>query len=168
MTEVGRAMVLDGQLRPTKEHLLNSQARGQLEQPLVMGNPDKKPASSDELVWLVTLAIWLASIINSKFGAWIQRHYERRTFLGIFLKQVLCPPSRYYLFVDKSPTVFSLPPRVSFRSIASIQLQVYFWSCILVFTLLGYPIAFSMFFPFVVLTTYWLVKSLLVYACCAN
>ncbi|CAH0555499.1 unnamed protein product [Brassicogethes aeneus] len=94
------------------------------------GDPDLLPIRSDENTFLVRTLYQLALKINQQYGSLLYRMYHTHTFSGRLTRQILCPPQTVYKF-DKSlpgsPRVSTnLPPRVSFRSLASYKFLIYF------------------------------------------
>ncbi|KAJ8917730.1 hypothetical protein NQ315_005179 [Exocentrus adspersus] len=122
------------------------------------GDPDLHPIRSTENTFLVRTLYQLALKINERFGPDFYRLYHSPTFTGRLARQILCPPITTYRY-DKSlpgsPRVSSnLPPRISFRFMASYRFLTYLCLGALIFWSLGYSIEFYLFFVFTIFILY--------------
>ncbi|KAL3268108.1 hypothetical protein HHI36_007235 [Cryptolaemus montrouzieri] len=94
------------------------------------GDPDLQPIMTTENTFLVRVLYQLAVIINEYFGPTFNSLYGNPSFQGRLTRQLLCEPITVFNY-DKSkegsPRISKrLPPRVSFRQLASYKFLVYF------------------------------------------
>ncbi|XP_023023938.2 sphingomyelin phosphodiesterase 4 isoform X1 [Leptinotarsa decemlineata] len=108
------------------------------------GNPDLHPIRSTENAFLVRTLYQIASKVNEIYGPQFYQLYHSPTFLGRLSKEILCSPITVYHYdksISGSPRVSSnLPPRVSFRFMASYTFLGYFFFGAFISYLFGYRI----------------------------
>merc|ERR1712135_222265 len=101
------------------------------------GNPDTKPICSYEVTFLVRMLHQISSNINEKFGADLEKSYNRSDFTGKVFRQVLAPPIAYQEVIKKygTPQVVRkrLPPRVCLRLLANQQVLGYILGLFMLF-----------------------------------
>jgi len=106
------------------------------------GNPDTKPICSYEVTFLVRMLHQISSNINEKFGAELEKSYNRSDFTGKVFRQVLTPPVTYQEVVKKYGTpevvVKHLPARVSLRFLAHQQVLGYIFGLFMLFYTFGW------------------------------
>lgn len=125
------------------------------------GDPDLMPIMSTENTFLVRVLYQLALKINEQFGLHFSRLYSLPTFKGRLTRQLLCEPITVFSYdktVQGSPRVAKrLPPRVSFRQLASYKFLVYFFIGAVILKLFGYGFVFYTIF---VLFFYFILKCI--------
>lgn len=128
------------------------------------GDPDLLPIMSTENAFLVRLLYHLALSINIQFGHVFQRLYYEPSFKGRLVRQLLCQPITVFNY-DKSkegsPRVPKrLPPRISFRQIASYKFILYFFLGVVLSKLLGFGTSLYSIFLLVIFLLYKCIKSI--------
>ncbi|KAB0794693.1 hypothetical protein PPYR_11532 [Photinus pyralis] len=128
------------------------------------GDPDLRPIQSHEVKALVRMLYRLSVKVNSKYGSEMRDWYNTNTWLGFFLRQILCPPLRIYTFDKSSPGApkrvsEDLPPRISLRFLANFWVIFYSILIILLTKFFGFSLLALFFIIFVLWCTYSLIKS---------
>ena len=80
LTPHGRWQVVQGLARPV---------------PRYEGDPDTRPISQQEVVWLVRLLHQASQHLNTRHGDLIQRYYHQPTLLGQAARLLLAPPTHF-------------------------------------------------------------------------
>ncbi|XP_075258034.1 sphingomyelin phosphodiesterase 4-like isoform X2 [Convolutriloba macropyga] len=97
------------------------------------GDPDLQPVRSFEIAFLVKLALYLSTIINSKWTDELDQLYNREDLIGRFLRStVICGPLRFSpqkmaptKCIESKTNEFTFKPHVSLRLIASYSTLFY-------------------------------------------
>jgi len=110
------------------------------------GNPDEQPVRSFEIGLLVKILLLLSTFINSNYCDKISRLYNKEGFIGLFVRQLVSPPTSYVKLVKQGLSLPPqrqsefLPPRINLRFLANKHLLFYSFLTLLFVRLLGFSL----------------------------
>lgn len=137
LTPLGRWQVLQGLAKPDVRY---------------EGDPDLKPITHSELVWLVRMLYDLSQWFNTRYSRQMSELYEQEGVLGESARLLLAPPACFTILertLDGSPPRRRHGrhgPRLSLRILANKQVLVYLIGLLYILSLvLGSGLVFALF-----------------------
>jgi len=129
LTPHGRWQVVQGLVRPVVRY---------------EGDPDTRPITQEEVVWLVRMFHQLSASINLQYGNYLSSVYNGNDIRGQIARMILSPPTNYFTVkksISGGPSTRQLHhhrARLSLRWLANKKTLIYLTAYILLMWMFGY------------------------------